>query len=221
MDGVGSAASFHDILGLLCTSGGDKLYVSDLCIRMIDTPNQTVTTIATHRSMYGAIATDNWFHGPKKLIFDRTATATATATTTSASSDHFERVMYITAQFSIFRLDLNTRSLCRIGWPPRSDTAWGNPIDPTGMLMTPSGHLIVCAEETHSIYLVDPIACTHTVLAGPAAQNAVWTSESRLPDQPHDLIILEDERCAYVIDHGRLLHMTLPAHLFISASNRK
>ncbi len=75
-DGVGSNARFHNVTGLLCHPNGKTLFVCDRvnhCIRKVDLPSLSVTTIAgdTKKRTRDGTGVQCSIDGPRQIVFDR------------------------------------------------------------------------------------------------------------------------------------------------------
>ncbi len=210
-DGVGSAARFNWVCGLLCTSSGDRLFVADSgnnLIRMVDTKTRAVMTIAgnTKPKSEDGVGLNCSIHDPHKLVFDRSPNVEP------------ESIIYISADNSIRRFNLKTSHMSTCAW---KTSAASNKIDPFGLCCTPTGHLLFACPNTNAVYAFDPPSGELELLAGSG-----HTGMEPCVDGPgrtarfmfvFDMTVVEHERCAYVVDHtaNRLRRMTLPSYLFL------
>ncbi len=213
-DGIGSAASFNVLLGLICTSRGDRLYAADSQnnrIRSVDIKTGTVTTVAS--------CTD-----PHKLVFDRRCDGTVPA----------DSALYVTTADGICRVDFRVFIVDYGTGPglgevlesqyPCFPYPWGEDSDDHmayGLAITPSGKLIVTCRFTHSIHLFDRTSRQYTLLAGGREDDdAGWadgaaTSGAKF-DTPTDVVVIDSEQCVFITDKGnhRIRRMNLPPSLF-------
>ncbi len=146
-DGVGAAAQFNGVCGLLCTSasGGDTLIVADFSthrIRSVNIKTQIVMTIAGDE--------DCPIGNPRKLAFDRSHGVKP------------ESALFLTSHAGLRRLNLQTRELITCEW------AEAHCFLLCGLASTPSGHLIVSCLARNAIYVYDPITSRYELIAGHA-----------------------------------------------------
>ncbi len=206
-DGIGGAAKFHSLIGLLCPSNGDRMYVADCFnhrIRQIDLKTKSVTTIAGDGTGDTSTGTGVTLYHPRRIVFDRSRSVTP------------ESIVFITAATCLHRLDLATKQLTTCKWS-------GDHFNPCGIDMTPSGHLIVTCLTAHSIYLYDPTTSTQELLAGDGVGFDPETEQfadgpgsiARFYD-PNAAVVVDSEQCVFIADSGnnRLRRMTLPKSLF-------
>ncbi len=185
-------------------------------IRQIDLKTKSVSTIAGDGVGMGHKTTGKGvtLYHPRKLVFDRSRSATP------------ESVLFITAANGLHRLDVETKQLTTC---PLS----GNKLSPSGLDMTPSGHLIVSCLETYSIYLYDPRTSKQELLAGAgdaSGGGGHWDrggfadgpgSIARFND-PTSVVVVHSEQRAFIADNynNRVRRMTLPAYLFVTGAQQ-
>ncbi len=151
-DGIGAAAKFQCIFGLMCTSGGDRLLAADFRnhrIRMVDIKTRAVTTIAgdgeaLNRDGVGLKSSIVW---PNRIAFDRSPTVKP------------DSVLFITADQSIRRFEIHTGRLSTCKWNGGEQAAM---IDPHALCSTPSGQLLVSCSRT--VHRFDPKTGEHEAL---------------------------------------------------------
>ncbi len=208
-DGIGEAAKFDAIWGLLCTSSGDRLYLTDYAnhrIRMVDTNTRSVTSIAGDSicSTRDDIGLRSSIAYPRKLVFDR------------SKSIKSESALFITARLTLRRLELKTRELttCELSHALK--------IEPYAIASLESGHLILCCNETRKVYLYEPASCALTALAGSGDTGSMdgvdWSASF---SEIQDMAVVENDRCAYLTDIEDCVvrRITLPASLFVNSLN--
>ncbi len=217
-DGVGGAARFFGVDSIVATSGGDKLYVSDAHnhrIRRIKIKSRSVRTLAGNGKdeTVDGVGLKSSIMWPRKIIFDRSPTTEP------------ESALFISSLNAIRRLDLSTRRLTTCPWnAPRTGHAPAPEIEPSGLNITPSGHLIVSCTATSSVYLFDPKTGNNELLAGrgsnrrPSSVPVDGTGKFVHFREPRDLVVVESEQCLYLVDsaHRCVRHMTLPPSLFVA-----
>ncbi len=197
-DGIGTAASFNVVWGLLCTSNGDRLFVSDFhnhLIRSVDTKTRAVTTIVGdgHGVSTDGIGTQCSICEPRKLVFDRSPKSKP------------QSVIFITSRHAIRRMEVATGLVTTL--PLKVDVK-STYFCPYGIGVTPTGHLIVTCTLTASIYVFDPETGDYEVLCS-----------SRIHfREPDDVAVVDSERSAFVVDSilRNLRQITLPPRLFAS-----
>ncbi len=226
-DGIGAAAGFGVVSGLVCTMNSERLYATDSSdfgrIRMIDVATRTVTTIAGGGQLgsQDGIGLKAALLFPARLVFDR------------SSSVRPESVLYITEAFAIRKLVLDTAQVTTITvdrFKPSTDTAghYSPSFQPRAIACLPTGSLLVGCNMTRAIYWLDPHSGDCKLLAG---SGVPWDRESPFMassgvgwDQPvrhadgrfSDFALVEDERCVWISDtNNRCIRcMTLPASVF-------
>ncbi len=230
-DGIGAAAKFDSITGLVVTRDGARLYAADCMygfIRSVDLKTLAVTTIAgdgTFTTRDG-IGRDSSLHAPRKIIFDRSLSSA------SPIPVQPESVMFISSSGAIRRLDLITKQLTTCPWKAGTGTGTGTSLSAAVMavlrafsiVMTPSGHLILISSSTRSVplHLYDPHTGELELLCGCGsessghAQFADGPGQTARFDGAFDGVVFDSERCIFITDSNnkRLRHMTLPDHLF-------
>ncbi len=151
---MGSSARFNCVTGLLCHPNGTTLFVADNAnhrIRKVDLTSRSVTTIAgdgTYETRDGtgvkcSICT------PRQLVFDRSPNVKPNS------------VLLISSRKAIRRFDTETGVVTTLKL--HASTATGTAINPSSLAHTPSGHMILSCDDTHSLYLVDPSGAVLTI----------------------------------------------------------
>ncbi len=213
-DGIGSDARFELVNGIVCASarGSDRLFIADQnhSIRVVDTKTRSVTTIVGDhtRQTRAGVGRNCSISAPERLTFGRSPTLKP------------ESVLYITAEEVIVRVDIETAQLTICQW---KDETICNKLYPNGIDCLPTGQLIVSSDEKCSLYIFDPATGDHQLLAGDGQHSDVGTLRVDGPAKtarfyrPSDLVVVDSERCLYVIDRGHnlLRHVTLPASFFL------
>ncbi len=206
MDGVGGAARFSFIHGLICTRNRKRLYLSDhdgCTIRMIDLATQTVTTVAGsgRAETVDGHGYDASFIEPCHIAFDRSS---------SAGGGDGESAVWITAE-SLRRLNLTTRIVT---------TAHLDDIKlfpQASISCTPDGTLILANRST--MYMFDPVSERLTILAGSPTRwgcvNGSGVDDAQFSSL-HSVVVIDRDQCVYVTDasNHQIRRVTLPAIIF-------
>ncbi len=226
-DGIGAAARFDSVHGLVCSRDNTVLWVADMFnerIRSVDLNTKLVTTIAGDGEMKSTdgVGLNCSVYFPRRLTFDRSRTVKS------------ESVLFITSGRGLRRFDIASSEMTTCQWKRAGDTGTGTSTSTAGPAPASnlygidavrSGHLIVGCVHTHSVYLYDPNTTEHELLAGGGSVQAQAEPFADGPGQIArfnrmvGLVVVDSERCAFIADagHNRIRRMTLPAYLFSTA----
>ncbi len=101
-------------------------------------------------------------------------------------------------------VEIDSGSVWMLPWKNESTDKTGL-VDPYAITSTPSSQLIFSCTRTHLLYRYDLSTGEHEALSDPNTFT-----------DPDGVVVVESERCAYVVDSSMQLvrHMTLPALFF-------
>ncbi len=202
-DGIGSAASFHSLMGSVLTGDGRTLYVTDfgnMCLRAVDVKSGQVTTIAGDGqcATRDGMGTSSSLYAPNKCVFY------------SSPKVKPESVLFISSALYIRRFDIESCEVSTLNLKTE------RVIFPVSLACTSNGVLLFSCSASHSFFAVDPFSCEVEKIAGTGQEGFRDGDALKAEFSLEGLNFCLDEKgeCLWVAFSSTIRCVTLPPYLF-------